>query len=233
MLTVFSPERGKMQVLARGCRKPKSRLLAASQLFCYADYMFVRSKEIYVLTQADIRNSFYDIRNDVERLAYGTHILYLTEEAVNYEEGNFRLFYMLLQALAYLAYGDINPEDVVHVFELKLTDILGYRPVLDRCTVCGSRIEDLNTNRLYFSVSQSGIICSNCNKHVRSGYTIHKNTIQTMRFILDMDIKRLGVLRFSRLVRSELDYILSGYLAEKIGKTLKTRNFINQIKDEK
>ena len=122
MLTVFSPERGKMQVLARGCRKPKSRLLAASQLFCYADYMFVRSKEIYVLTQADIRNSFYDIRNDVERLAYGTHILYLTEEAVNYEEGNFRLFYMLLQALAYLAYGDINPEDVVHVFELKLTD---------------------------------------------------------------------------------------------------------------
>ena len=77
------------------------------------------------------------------------------------------------------------------------------------------------------------IICSNCNKHVRSGYTIHKNTIQTMRFILDMDIKRLGVLRFSRLVRSELDYILSGYLAEKIGKTLKTRNFINQIKDEK
>ena len=46
----FSPDRGKMHIEARGRRKPKSRLLA-SELFCYADYIFVKSKEIYVMTQ--------------------------------------------------------------------------------------------------------------------------------------------------------------------------------------
>ncbi|MGI6189041.1 MAG: DNA repair protein RecO [Clostridiales bacterium] len=233
MLTIFSPDRGKMQVLARGCRKPKSRLLAASELFCYADYIFVKSKEIYVMTQADIRNSFYDIRNDVERLTYGTHILALTEEAVNYEEGNFRLFYMLLQVLAYLAYGEINPADTAHVFELKLIDLLGYRPVLDRCIACGSPIEQLNSNKLFFSASQGGIVCRSCNSGVNDGYAVHKNTIQTMRFILSMDIKRLGVLKFSGMVRNELDYILSGYLSEIIGRPIKTRSFIDMIKNDK
>jgi len=233
MLTVFSPDRGKMQVLARGCRKPRSRLLAASQLFCYADYIFVKSKEIYIITQADVKDSFYDIRNDMERLTYGTYILALTEEAVNYEEGNFRLFYMLLQILAYLAYGEINPEDVAHVFELKLIDLLGYRPALDRCIACGSGLEQMNSNKLYFSTSQGGIVCNNCHSRVNDGYTIHKNTIQTMRFILGMDIKRLGVLKFSRMVRNELDYILSAYLNEIIGKPLKTRSFIEHIKNER
>ena len=62
-----------------GAAVNQKSLLATSELFCYADYIFVKSKEIYVMTQADIRNSFYDIRNDVERLTYGTHILALTE----------------------------------------------------------------------------------------------------------------------------------------------------------
>ncbi|MDN5277108.1 MAG: repair protein RecO [Clostridiales bacterium] len=227
MLTVFSPDRGKMQVLARGCRKPSSRLLAASQVFCYADYVFIKSKEIYIATQAEVKNSFYNIRNDVERLAYGTYILNLTEEAVNYEEGNFRLFYMLLHTLSHLAYGEVSPEDITHIFELKLIDVLGYRPVLDRCLVCGEKPE---SNPLFFSASQGGIICPQCNNDIKDGYTIHRSTLQTMRYILDVDIRRLGGLKFSQFVRDELDSILSYYLSHRLEKSIKARQFINQLK---
>lgn len=227
MLTVFSPAKGKMQVLARGCRKPSSKLLAASQVFCYADYVFIKSKEIYIATQAEIKNSFYNIRNRVERLAYGTYILNLTEEAVNYDESNFRLFYMLLHTLSHLAYGEAIPEDITHIFELKLIDLLGYRPVLDRCLSCGQRLEG---NPLFFSVSEGGIICPQCNSDARNGYTIHRGTLQTMRYILDVDIRRLGGLKFSQLVRDELDTILSHYLSYRLEKTIKARQFINQIK---
>jgi len=227
MLTIFSPDRGKMQVLARGCRKPSSRLLAASQVFCYADYVFIKSKEIYVATQADVRNSFYNIRNDLERLAYGTYILNLTEEAVNYEEGNFRLFYMLLHTLSHLAFGEISPEDITHIFELKLIDVLGYRPALDGCLVCGQRLEG---NPLIFSVSQGGIICSRCNNGMKNGYTIHRNTLQTMRYILDVDIRRLGGLKFLQQVRDELDTILPNYLSHRLEKTIKARQFIDHLK---
>lgn len=227
MLTIFSPDRGKMQVLARGCRKPSSRLLAASQVFCYADYVFIKSKEIYIMTQSEVKNSFYNIRNDVERLAYGTYILNLTEEAVSYEEANFRLFYMLLHTLSHLSYGEVIPEDVTHIFELKLIDMLGYRPVLDRCLACGQKPE---SNPLFFNIVQGGIICSQCNKETKDGYTIHKDTLQTMRYILDVDIRRLGVLRFSQPVRNELDGILSHYLSYRLEKDIKARRFIDYLK---
>jgi DNA repair protein RecO (recombination protein O) len=227
MLTIFSPDKGKMQVLARGCRKPKSRILAASQLFCYGDYIFYKTKELYIMTQTQVKDSFFDIRTDMGKLAYGSYILNLTEEAVNYEERNYRLFYLLLQSLTYLSYGDMEPQDITHVFELKLIDLLGYRPVLEKCIICDRVPEN---NPIFFDISQGGIICSKCNSANKYGYNIHMSTLQTMRYILDMDMRRLGILKFSNLVRNELNQVLANYLSQRLEKSVRSRKFIEQLR---
>src|SRR5690606_22270619 len=104
MLTILTPDRGKIQVLARGCRKQKSRFLSASELFSFSDCMLFEYMDIYILTGADINDVFFDIRNDVERFAYGTYILNLTEISANPEEGSYPLFYLLLYSITMLAY---------------------------------------------------------------------------------------------------------------------------------
>lgn len=226
MLTLFSPELGKIQAVARGCRKPRSRLLSAAQLLCYGDFMLYKTRNLFILSQAEVKDSFFDIRNDVEKFAYAVYILNLTEEAVNLEEGNYRLFHLLLHILTYLAYDDFNPEDLLHIFEIKLLDILGYRPQLGYCVRCSTSLK----MPLHFSTQEGGLVCHQCYNRSNNGYTIQMGTVQTFKHVLNMDLKRLKVIGFTPTVRKELDTILSRYLEERMEKSFKSRSFIDQLK---
>ncbi|NLZ89977.1 MAG: DNA repair protein RecO, partial [Clostridiales bacterium] len=44
ILTLLTPERGRLDVLARGCRRPKSPLLAASELFSMGEYVLYKGR---------------------------------------------------------------------------------------------------------------------------------------------------------------------------------------------
>jgi len=229
VLTLFSPNLGKLQAVARGCRRPKSRLLAATQLFCYGDYILYKGTDMYIVSQADVKQSFYEIRNDVEKFAYATYLLNLTEEAVNAGEGNPRLFYLLLHMLNYLCYSDMNPDDMIHIFEIKLIDLLGYRPLLSNCIKCGGELK----RKVQFDFDEGGVVCSNCYKLNNNGYTIQMGTLRTMEKVLDMDVRRMNVLKFPQEVRKELDEVLHRYLEIRLDKRLKSRFFIEQMKQKK
>lgn len=227
MLTLFSPEYGKMSILARGCRKAKSKFLSVTQLFAYGEYVLLKRGDIYILTQGAIIDTFFDIREDVEKYAYASYAIDLVEEVIVAGEQNTPLFYLLLQVLSYFAYSDLNPRDITYVFELKFTDIMGYRPNLEYCTSCGAEI----SNPVYFCPSKGGIICSECYKVDKEGYNIQMGTVQVMRHILDMDLKRINILKISPNFRRQLDKILSAYLEERLEKKLKTRNFIEHLQE--
>lgn len=173
------------------------------------------------MTQANIHDSFYEIRNDLDKLIYSSYILDLTEEVASPGQEDNHLFYLLLQTLSYLCYSDLNPEDITRVFEIKLMDHLGYRPVLDSCIICGS-----NTDPYHFDVRQGGLICAACHNMGERGYNIQMGTIKTIEHILDMDFKRLNILKIPLSIRQELDRILEAYIEERLDKKLKTRQFI-------
>lgn len=223
MITLLSPNLGKISVMAKGCRKPNSRLLAATELFCYGDYVLYKKGDFHIMTQATINDSFYEIRNGIEKLSYSSYILELTEEVASPGQEDNHLFYLLLQILSYLCYSDLRPEDITHVYEIKLMDHLGYRPVLDSCMICGTKADSY-----YFDVRQGGLICGICHKMEKTGYNIQMGTIKTMEYILNMDIKRINILKIPPSISQELDRILEAYIVERLEKKLKTRQFIEQ-----
>ncbi|HHW70287.1 MAG TPA: DNA repair protein RecO [Clostridiales bacterium] len=226
MLTILTPDRGKIQVLARGCRKQKSRFLSASELFSYCDYMLFEYRDIYILTGADINDVFFDIRNDVERFAYGTYILNLTEISANPEEGSYPLFYLLLYSITMLAYSDMCPEDINNIYQMKLSDILGYRPKLERCVYCDRTVSDVDR----FSIYNGGVVCKDCYDREKTGYNIHMGTLQTMRYILNTDLNKLKNLKFTPQVRSELSHLMEQYLAQRLERYAKAKEFIERLK---
>ncbi len=224
MITLLSPELGKISVLARGCRKAKSRFLTATELFCYGEYVLYRRGDFHIMTQATVLDSFYDIRNDINKLIYSSYVLDLTEEVASPGQEDNHLFYLLLQTLSYLSYSDLNPQDITHFYEIKLMDHLGYRPILDKCMICGSE-----TKPFYLDVRQGGLICAACHKESGVGYNIQMGTIKTIEYILNMDIKRLNILKIPHSISQELDRLLEAYIEERLDKKLKTRQFIKEF----
>ena len=76
---------GRVLLSARGARRAKSKLLAATQLFCYADFVVYEGKGFYSVTQAELKNSFYGLRLDMDKFSEGMYLAELTEGVITEE----------------------------------------------------------------------------------------------------------------------------------------------------
>ena len=137
MLTLFSPTLGRIDALCRGCRRQKSPLMAASELFCSGEYVLYQTGERTTVVSCAVSESFYALRGDYERLAHGMYALELCAAAVQPAQENERLFLLLLHSLAHLCYSEIPPRRVTAVFLMGMTSLLGFRPQVGRCARCG------------------------------------------------------------------------------------------------
>ena len=92
ILTVFTPDRGRIDVKARGCRRVKSPLASVAQIFTYAEFELYLSHDKYVVNNASVNESFFPIREDIERYAVGSSMLQLCHDAVQEDEPSENLF---------------------------------------------------------------------------------------------------------------------------------------------
>ena len=125
MLTLFSPTLGRIDALCRGCRRQKSPLMAASELFCTGEYVLYQARERTTVVSCQITDSYYPLRVDYERLSHGMYALELCSAAVQPAQENERLFLLLLKSLAYLCYDTVAPRRVTAVFLMGMTSLLG------------------------------------------------------------------------------------------------------------
>ena len=174
MLTLFSPTLGRIDALCRGCRRQKSPLLAAGELFCTGEYALYQTGERCTVVSCQVTETYYGLRGDYERLSHGMYALELCAAAVQPGLENERLFLLLLRSLAHLCYGTSEPRRVTAVFLMGLTSLLGFRPQVGRCVRCGRAVlggGDVADDALIasFSPQMGGVICGECaaGEHVR------------------------------------------------------------------
>ena len=75
IITIFTPDHGRISAVAKGGKRPKSKLSAASQLMCYGEYVLFSGKNLYIINSGEVIEPFYEIRNDMEKLTYAAHFL--------------------------------------------------------------------------------------------------------------------------------------------------------------
>jgi len=166
MITLFSPTLGRIDALCRGCRRQKSPLMAASELFCSGEYVLYQSGERTTVVSCAVTDTYYPLRSDYERLSHGMYCLELCAAAIQPAQENERLFLLLLRSLAHLCYGEIEPRRVTAVFLMGMTSLLGFRPQVGRCARCGTPILQGEAREetliAAFSPEQGGVLCPGC-----------------------------------------------------------------------
>ncbi len=162
ILTLFSPERGRLEVLARRAKSPKSPLLSASELFCSGEYVIYESREHATMVSCQVTDAFYPLREDYGRLSHGTLMLEMCRVVVQPDQPEPRFFLHFLRSLAHLAYGAENPRSVTAVFMAGLLSLNGYRPGVRKCAVCGTNLIPDDGKKYGFSVGRGGILCDEC-----------------------------------------------------------------------
>ncbi|WP_227934938.1 DNA repair protein RecO [Alkalihalobacillus deserti] len=223
ILTLFTRELGKVGVMSRGAKKPKNRLSAASQLFMYGTFVFQLSSGLGTLNQADISNSFREVRNDLFRASYATYIVELTDKLTEDRQRNPYLFELLYQMLYYLNEG-IDPEVLLRIYEVKMLAVAGIKPELDQCVSCAS-----TDVPVAFSIRHAGFLCEQCLHQDTKAYRLSAHAARLLRLFYYFDLQRLGEISLKKETKKELQIIISAYYDEYSGLRLKSRRFLEQM----
>ncbi len=166
MVTLFSPTLGRIDALCRGCRRQKSPLMAAGELFCAGEYVLYQARERTTVVSCQVSDTYYALRSDYARLAHGMYMLELCGAAIQPAQENERLFMLLLRSLAHLCYGEEEPRRVTAVFLMGFTSLLGFRPQVGRCARCGAPVRpeaaQADAYIAAFSPQQGGVLCPAC-----------------------------------------------------------------------
>ena len=128
MLTILTPNLGKIGCSARGARRPKSLLLSGTQFLCFGEYMLFKGSETYSINSCETIEMFYNIRTDLEKLTYASYITKIINDVTTENQNSFYTLKLFLNTLYMISETDKNLDFIVAVFKIRILKILGFAP---------------------------------------------------------------------------------------------------------
>lgn len=224
MLTLFSASRGRIDCKARNCRKPTSRLLACAQPFVFGEFELFENGERITVNACDVRETFYPLREDVDRFMIASLCTSLCNNIIEREARDEALFSLLYHVLSFLAYSESDPKDLLIAFLLHYLDHAGYRPSLTRCSVC--RRDVRSDPVLFFNAEAGGVVCAAC---PHGGKPVSKLALEAMRRILLLDHDALNKVVLKPALRAEMLPLLRGACRNMLGENDRSAAMLDQI----
>ena len=210
IITILTPEMGRIDAKVRGCRKPTSPLLSATQPFAFAEFELFQSGDKCTVNRCTVTESFFEITQDIDRYTYGMSVLRLAQEATMEREANVSLFFLVYHTLSFLAYGDNEPIDLYLLFLIRYLSCTGYCPIITSCAICTRDIR--GDSSLFYSAKAGGTVCTVC---ARGGLpSISKISLEAMRRMLLLDLKDIGKVKLNTDMRREIKSYLFGLAEE-------------------
>lgn len=229
-LRILIKDRGKFGVWAKNCRSSKSRLLASTSLFCYADFIINISenseKKTMYINQAEIIENFYFLTSDLEKLSLATYLAEFTEKNIQDEQPTNDIMLLLLKSLMAFKNDNINPKLIARIFELKFLQFSGYTPSTSNCSHCGINLSNNTQNIL----GANGVICEKC-RHFEyiQLVTIDNSILYILNRIISSEISNLFCFNVSNDILKNLELVNMKLMSEHMVTNLKSLEFLNSL----
>src|SRR5260370_18800626 len=175
IVTLFTRENGKVRAVAKGVRKPTSRLGGRIEPFTHARLMRAGGRTLDVIAQADIVRAFGEVRKDLTRAVHAAYIMELVDRGLPERDRHEDVFVLAGDALEKLDRGRAEAADVGTLwFGLRLAALLGYQPQTAGCVEGGRRLPRPRgvTESWAFSLPTARALCPTCRPHAAQPITV-------------------------------------------------------------
>jgi DNA repair protein RecO (recombination protein O) len=184
---MYSKDKGLIRGVAKGIKKTTSKLGGRMELLVANKMMLNKGRNLNTICQAEALNTFFNLRCDMNKLFYA---MYCCEIVANFGVENdpnseeiYNLFYTFLENIS----NSTKKEQImlcVLRFQLKIMEITGYSLELDNCVKC---LTEPNSEEIYFSIEQGGILCKNCAANISKKVKIPKKIQEFLSTLLKED----------------------------------------------
>ncbi|MBN1366356.1 MAG: DNA repair protein RecO [Dehalococcoidales bacterium] len=226
ILTLLTLQLGKIHAVAKGVRRPKSKLSGHLELLTYTNVSFARGHNLDTITGSQTINAFLPLKSDLNLTSYGLYIAELTDQFTVEHMENAEVFRLLIDTLERLCQVN-NKEITLRYFEMQLLNITGYRPELQKCVTCHKSLEPVAN---YFSAAAGGVLCPDCSQSQTFLYPLSVNALKVLRLLQKSDYETAIKLKLNAQLAGELQEVIRRYIKYILEREVKSVAWLDDLK---
>jgi DNA repair protein RecO (recombination protein O) len=232
---VFTPNYGKLELIAKGIRKTTSRKAGHLELFSHSALMVAQGRTWDIVTEVAGIESFPHIRTDLDKIGQANYISELIDCFSESGDENQPLWDLLILTLQEL--NELPPTEnqtsasngssiLQHWFEINLLSLAGFQPQLFQCLNCDEELEPV-TN--YISLTEGGVFCPNCAQSRRDLEPIDADVLKVLRFLQTRPWSAVRQVNIRPHILRQVDNLLYRYLITILERQLKSVEFLHRL----
>lgn len=210
IITLYTNEKGKIEVLARGVKKILSKNAAFLEPYFLLEAELIPGKEITHLVKAVPVECYKNILADLDKLLILKTVYTWLGSLLHTGERDIKIFVLIKKFLEYLNGDKTIEKNIVYVFLAKLLNLLGFAPQLEGCVVCD------NVSTAGFYPAGGGVICKKCLVEKKQAdekvYPLRQNDWQFLKLLFAGSWSKLGV---GNEVADRLVFLYAQYHSER------------------
>jgi DNA repair protein RecO (recombination protein O) len=227
ILTLITPGAGKLKAIAKGIRRPTSRLGGSLEPFAELQVALARGRTFEVVTQVSVGHAWLNLRDSLESAATAWYLAELADRSLEERHAAEPLYTLLRRAYGLLDAG-MAPGRVARWYEMHLADELGMRPEVDRCAECDRMLEAEGHFRWVPQVG--GALCDRCPgpSHDRSGLSLEG--LKLLKAYQRLDIEAIAALRLTESAEREVETAMRDFIGHALERDARSLAFLDEVR---
>ena len=227
ILTLITPSGGKIKAIAKGIRKPTSRIGGSVEPFAELRLALAVGRTFDVVTQVSVLHPWLRLRDDLVSFGTASYLAELADGTLEERHGAESVYVLLKRAYEILDAG-MAPGRVARWFEVHLADELGVRPEVDRCVECGRLLEA--DERYRWMPPLGGVLCERCPgpPFERAGLAL--DALKLLKAYQRMDVEAIAALRVRPEVEREVEVAMREFLAYTLDRKPRSLSFLDEVR---
>lgn len=243
VVTLLTPYKGKFHAIAKGSRRPVSKLAGHLELLNRSQIQVALGRNLDIVTQAEVRENFLRLRTELWHMTCGFYLAELVDRFVEERVPHSDIYTLLLQTLRYLdadagALVQQRPQNtsaaetpptgktplLLRYFELHLLSAVGYAPSLQNCASCSSELQAKENG---FKASLGGVLCQQCS-HLWERH-LSLNAFKVLRYMQNNPWRTVARVRLNSSLNMELEAVMHSLLRFHLERDLKSWSFLEML----
>ena len=234
VLTLFTPDLGKIEVIAKGVRKTSSKKAGHVELFCHSNLMIAQARTWDIVTEVVTVESFRHLREDLDAIGRASFLSELLDAFCKDGDDLRPLWEMSLLTLRELDAdaqqpGRIDRQVLTQWCVLHLLSVTGFQPQLFRCLGCDNELTPV-TN--FLSLNDGGVFCPECAPHQQGAEALEPDVLKVLRFLQSQPWAEVRRLHVRNTIMRRVENILHRYLLFVLERHLKSADFLRRVQND-
>lgn len=237
IVSLYSEKFGKINAIAKGARKPKSKFANCLDIFSLVSLVIYKktTTHLHLISDCDLIKSYYKISENLDKYEIALKIFELIYITLHDEEENKKLFDLLKRTMQNLDKINENVNNLYFHFLIKFGENFGYAYNFERCAKCNANIIGVGNDgkKIVFDFSRGGPLCSKCETVVMQPQIINLGILKILnKFESVNDGLELTNIRLNSDEINEIEKFLFGYLRYHISglRELKSQKILKKLK---